>query len=94
MVRKMMKLRRRPITVATEGRPALVEPWLDWQIRTMSAAGQTIRKNESCIGDLLAIERRSWASQLGRFGTGPRENHLVNRIMLWRNLALEGDPDP
>ena len=40
----MMKLKTRPITVATEGQPALVEPWPDWQIRTMSAAGQAIRK--------------------------------------------------
>ena len=87
MVRMMMKLKRKPIILESDEQPAVFETWLDWQIRTMSAAGKTIRDNDACVATLLDNSRRAWSFHVGRFGIGPRENHLTKPIMLWRNLA-------
>ena len=34
----------------------------------------------------MSKERIAWAHHIGRFGTGPRENHLVKNLVLWRDL--------
>ena len=87
MVRIMMKQKRKPIIIESDSQPAIFETWLDWQIRTMSAAGKTIRDNEACIANILDNSRRAWCYHIGRFGIGPRENHLTKSILLWRNLG-------
>ena len=87
MVRKMMRLKRRPLTLSNEGCPILWESWLDWQIRSMSSAGKVLKDNHASIDKLLPQNRIAWAFHVGRFGTGPREKHLVKHVLLWRNLS-------
>ena len=86
MVRKMMRLKRRPLTLSTESNPILWETWLDWQIRSMSAAGKALKDNSASIEKLLPESRLTWTNHVGRFGTGPREIHIVKHVLLWRNL--------
>jgi len=45
MIRKMLGLKRRPLTIASESMPVVFETWLDWQKRTLSAAGKTLSEN-------------------------------------------------
>ena len=86
MFRRMLKLKRRPLTVASDNQPAIIESWLDWQIRTFQAASKLVRDTKSCVSVSLEEAKLSWIFHVGRFGTGPRENHLVKNLLIWRNL--------
>ena len=87
MVRKMMRLKRRPLTLSDEGSPILWESWLDWQIRSMSSAGKVLKDNFASIDKLLPHNRITWTYHVGRFGIEPRETHIVKHVLLWRNLG-------
>ena len=87
MFRKMLKLKRRPITIATDSNPSILEEWVDWQIRTLRTARDKICETSSCVVESLKQSRLSWIFHVGRFGTGPREHHLVKDLILWRNLG-------
>jgi hypothetical protein len=86
MYRKMLKLKRKILTIATDNQPALIESWLDWQIRTLQSASKLVSDTKSKASSFLHEARLSWVSHVGRFGTGPREQHLVKHLLLWRNL--------
>ena len=86
MFRRMLKLKRRPLTVASDDQPAIIESWVDWQIRTLQSASKLVRDTKSCVSVSLEEAKLSWIFHVGRFGTGPRENHLVKNLLLWRNL--------
>ena len=87
MIRKMMGLKRKPLSVPSDNTPLILESWVDWQIRSLHSAGQVIRKNNASIDTFLNNSRISWAHHLGRFGVGPRSEHLVKKVILWRNLG-------
>ena len=62
------------------------EPWLDWQIRSMSAAGSEIDSNNLKIGHLLDKERLAWAARVSRFGLGPGScTHICKYVVAWRS---------
>ena len=82
MVRKMMRLSRRPV-FAEDGTKLGVENWLDWQIRSVSKAGTEIRANKVDMGQLLDGERQSWAGRVSRLGLDGTP-HLVKYVVGWR----------
>ena len=85
MVRKFMCLKRRPVVV--NGKKTGTEPWLDWQIRSMSRAGSEIRQRNLEIDSLLDAERLSWAAHVARFGQDGKPPHLSKYLVAWRNLS-------
>ena len=85
MVRKMLKLKRWPI-VDQDGTKTGTEPWLDWQIRSMTRASSEMRKRHLEIGPLLDGERKSWAARVSRLGLGPDDcQHLCKYLVAWRS---------
>ena len=80
MVCRMLKLKRRPIG------DGVLEPWLDWQKRSLQRAKQTIQEHSMSITVSLAKERARWAGHISRFGTDNRPVHLLKCLLLWRNV--------
>ena len=84
MFRRMLKLKRRPLN----GNPELgPEPWLDYHIRSLRAAKVAIQNIGITASDLIKQERQQFAAHVSRFGTGPREQHIVKHVLLWRNVS-------
>ena len=86
MVRKMMKLKRRPVC-DSEGKNIGTEPWLEWQIRSMSNAGSEIKHNNVRVEELLDNERISWAGKVSRFGLAGSAVHLCKFVVAWRSKS-------
>ena len=87
MIRKMMRLRRRVIVIPGDagGYPGTLEPWLDWQIRSMREAKSAININNACARNALLDQRQRFVDHIGRFGVGHRvEVHLCKALLLWR----------
>lgn len=84
IVRKMLKIKRQPI--ATFG-TKILEPWIDWQKRSISKAGQVIRDSNCDIVNLLAEDRLSWSQHIARMGTQERPSHALKATPLFRNVA-------
>ena len=78
MVRKMMRLKRKPVRGG-------LEPWLDWQIRSLDRAGDTIQTHDcNIIRDFLDA-RENWARHIARFGTSPdKQQNILKGICVWR----------
>ena len=79
MFRKMMRLKRRP------GTNGLVEPWLDWQKRSLDRAYEALRQNNCTISSTIIEQRGNWSGHVGRFGLGPRPQHLLKQVLLIRS---------
>ena len=88
MVRRMMRLKRKPIAwidVGNGAKPKVVlEQWVDWQIRSLRAAKQQISSHDMSITDKLQEERLSWAKHVGRFGLSGKPRHILKDVVLWR----------
>ena len=80
MVRRMLKLKRRPLENGT------LEPWVDWQKRSLRRAKQSIQEHSMSISVALAKERARWAGHIARFGVDNRPAHLLQCLLLWRNV--------
>ena len=76
MVREMMKISRKPIAVLEDG-TKIMEPWIDWQKRSMSKAGEMIIKTQTSVVDLLTLERNNWCDHVAPMGTDSRPQHLL-----------------
>ena len=85
MVRKFMSLKRKPILA--EGKRIGSEPWLDWQIRSMSRAGAETRSRNLEACHLLTRERLSWAGHVARFGLDDKPAHIGKYLVSWRPLV-------
>ena len=81
-----MRLKRRPVC-NHEGNKIGIEPWLDWQVRSMSRAGAETRKNNIDAIHLLTQERLSWAGHVSRFGLGEKYPHISKYLVAWRSVA-------
>ena len=86
MVRKMLRVKRQPIGTYDDGR-RIMEPWLDWQKRSMRQAGDCINEHNCSIVDSLAKERENWGHHVARMGTNKRPPHLLKAILMHRPLA-------
>jgi hypothetical protein len=74
MIRKMMKLKRRPC-----------ETWLDWHKRSFRTAREVLQHNNAAISAILSAKREGWFRHIVRFGLGPRQNHIIKFVMAWRS---------
>ena len=73
-----MRLKRRPDAGA-------VEPWLEWQKRSLAKARDTIYDNGACIVRHFLDSRENWAELIARFGATPvKLQHLLKAVCLWR----------
>jgi hypothetical protein len=79
MVRRMLKLKRRPMGAG-------LEPWVDWQIRSLSKAKSVVTEFDVSITKALAAERAKWSGHVARYGTHNRPPHLLKHVLLWRNV--------
>jgi hypothetical protein len=79
MIRKMIRIKRQPM-----GRGRL-EPWVDWQVRSLRIAADIIGREGMSIGNTLHELRLSWAGHIARFGLGGKDSHLLKVLLLWRN---------
>ena len=87
MVRTMMQLKRRP-TGAFDGRgKPIMEPWLDYSIRSFRRAKTEINLHARHASQALLANRETWSGHVSRFGTGPREHHLCKLVASWRSKA-------
>jgi len=81
-VRRMLKCKRRPINEHE------MEPWLDYQIRSLRTASAVIERAQINVLTKLQDLKRSWAGHIARFGVGPnKETHPLKAILAWRSLA-------
>ena len=66
----------------------VLEPWPDWQIRSMQAAKDAIENNMACAATALCNVRHRFLGHVSRFGTKSREViHICKAILLWRPYA-------
>ena len=63
----MLKCKRRPVAEGT------LEPWLDYQRRSLRTAMAVIERNQLAILTKLEDLKRSWAGHIARFGVGPNK---------------------
>ena len=80
MLRKMMHIKRRP-------QGDLLEPWVDWQKRSLAAARDLARKHHLEIVNHVVDVRASWAGHLIRLGNQDGEPHICKYVASWRPLA-------
>ena len=80
MLRKIIKVKRKPAGNT-------LDPWLDWQIRSLTAARDLARSNHIQIVDLVSQKRVSWASHLIRLGNQSGELHICKFLITWRPLS-------
>jgi hypothetical protein len=78
-IRKMMRLKRKPIGNG-------VEPWVDWQIRTLHQAKEVAERHGCEISRLFFEHRFSWAGHVARLGVKDKQAHIVHFLLLWRPL--------
>jgi hypothetical protein len=83
MVRRMLRLKRQPITLE----PLVREQWVDWQIRSLRRAGEVVKEHASSVVTVLELERAKWASHVRRFGVQGKPQHILKCILLWRNVS-------
>ena len=74
MVRRMVKLKRKP-----------GETWLDWHKRSFRRAKQAIQSCNCVLSLDLEKRRKAWQQHIVRFGSGPRQNHLLKFLLAWRS---------
>jgi len=79
-LRKMMKLKRLPT-----GHDS-VEPWLDWQIRTIHKTRQVAEFHRCEAAAKFHEQRCNWANHVARLGVINQQPHLVHFLLLWRPL--------
>ena len=86
MFRRMLRIKRKPIAVDPQ---VVLEPWVDWQVRSLRRAEAVVREQGVCVcvKRLLTSERLDWAGHVSRFGTQTKPQHLVKCVLLWRSLA-------
>ena len=70
-IRKMMKLKRHPMGDQ-------VEPWLQWQIRTLHKAEAVAQQFHVAIEQKFHDQRLSWAGHLARFGVKSHVQHMAH----------------
>ena len=75
---KIMKSKRRPLA------DGLIEPWLNYSIRSMSNSGRALRTHGICIIQKIREKKCKWAGHLARFGVAPREQHILKPLVAWR----------
>ena len=81
-----MRLKRKPVC-DIDGNKVGIEPWLDWQIRSMSRAGaETLAIHIDAIY-FLTKERLSWAGHVSRFGLDDKPPHISKYLVAWRSVA-------
>ena len=78
----MLRIKRWPLGAELEG----LEPWLEWQVRSMRYAGEIIKQHKVDIIDALNDKRREWAMHIARFGHEHRAQHLLKAVLSWRNV--------
>ena len=78
MIRKMLRIKRKPVN-QTE-----LEPWLEWQIRSMRHAGTIIKQHGINVADSIIEKRFNWAKHIARMGWQHRAQHLLKAIACWR----------
>ena len=81
VIRKTMKLQGTPDPKTHNA----VEPWLEWQKRTLARARAAITTNRCNICDTVSSPKTSWAQHVSRFGLGSKEPHLLKLVILYRN---------
>ena len=86
MVRKMMKVSRKCLGMLQDG-SKIIEPWLDWQKRSMSAAGSAIDLNKCSITVELTHARENWANDLARMGQSGKPMHMVKAVIMHRPVS-------
>ena len=70
----------------SEGKRTGIEPWLDWQIRSMTRASSETKKVNLNADSLMHAERLSWAAHVARFGLDGKPPHLGKYLVAWRGL--------
>jgi hypothetical protein len=79
-LRKMMRLKRKPIGEHT------LEPWLDWQIRTLRQAAEIGRHYNVDVSNKFQELRISWAGHVARLGVLSLEPHMAHVVLMWRPI--------
>jgi hypothetical protein len=79
MVRKMLRLKRRPNKVGVG-----LEPWLDYHIRALTTAGKIVSDLGVCVLDNLSSNKQKWVNHVLRMGTAGKPPHLAKAVLLWR----------
>ena len=83
MFRKMLRLKRHPIFGNDDVKVGL-EPWLQWQIRSMTRAGDEAKKHNVEMSKLMDLERHAWAGRVARLGFDGTP-HLAKYLVAWRS---------
>ena len=78
MFRKMLGLKRRPLQGGG------VEPWLEWQKRTLAKAKDTINSLGCRASNHFKNEKLRWAQHCMRFGLNNKPSHLLKPLLLYR----------
>ena len=78
MIRKMLRIKRKPVNQTD------LEPWLEWQIRSMKLAGTIIKQHRINVADSIIDKRFNWAKHIARMGWQHRTQHLLKAIASWR----------
>ena len=78
MFRRMLGLKRRPLP---EGG---VEPWLQWQKRTLAKAKNAIQNLGCRASSYFVKEKIAWAQHCVRFGLNDKPSHLLKPLLLYR----------
>ena len=63
-----------------------VEPWLQWQIRTLHKAEAVAQQFHIAIEQKFHDQRLSWAGHLARLGIKSHAQHMAHFVFLWRPL--------
>ena len=79
----MLGLKRKP-TLADDGQKIGIEPWLDFEKRTMHRAGVEISKKGMGVNKLLGLEVNRWAGHVSRMGLENKPEHFVKGLVAWR----------
>jgi len=82
MIKRMMKVKRKPMAGTNR-----LEPWIDYNIRSMRNAGRIIDFYQVSVLHILDKTKREWSSHIARMGTEHRPPHLLKAIMFWRPRA-------
>ena len=75
-------MKRKPMEGSGE-----LEPWVEWQIRTMRNAGNIIRHFDVSVLDSISRSKTEWLAHIVRMGTEHRNPHLLKSILFWRPKA-------
>ena len=77
----MIGIKRKKSVGSRTGR---LEPWVDWQVRSLRVAMQAIDQREINIMRKLDDLKHYWVAHICRMGMKDKEPHLVKTVLTWR----------